>query len=158
MCTLNTKEGIWQKAGKSEENLVGAQTPMADKEDYVNGDLKDLKTCAKKEIARDGLKDDVGKLDLSILDYELIEPLIQVLLVGEKKYHYESWKKDFGMNYKRRFQAAMRRHDWESSKDPLKKNHEDGGVYHLAQVAINALFLLWHSKNEQEKELRYSKK
>jgi len=94
----------------------------------------------------EGTKHDNGKLDWSLLDYDLIEPLIPVLVLGEGRYGYENWKKDFGPNFQRRFRAAMMRHDRASMRDPLAKNPDDGDVYHLAQVAINALFELYHAR------------
>lgn len=94
----------------------------------------------------EGKKFDTGKLDLSLLDYDLIEPLIDVLSLGESRYDYENWKKDFGPNFQRRFRAAMRRHDRASHNRPLAKNEADGNVYHLAQVATNALFELYHAR------------
>lgn len=93
-----------------------------------------------------GKKHDAGKLDLSLLDYELIRPLIEVLALGEARYGYQNWQKDFGPNWQRRFRAAMRRHDAASHGNPLARNSEDGNVYHLAQVAINALFELYHAR------------
>lgn len=97
----------------------------------------------------EGKKFDTDKLDLSLLDYDLIEPLIDVLSLGESRYDYENWKKDFGPNYQRRFRAAMRRHDRSSHNNPLAKNEADGNVYHLAQVAVNALFELYHARKKQ---------
>jgi len=94
----------------------------------------------------EGIKHDSGKLDWSLLDYDLVEPLIPVLMLGESRYGYENWKKDFGPNYQRRFRAAMMRHDRVCMKDPLAINTDDGNVYHLAQVAINALFELYHAR------------
>lgn len=96
-----------------------------------------------------GKKHDRGKLDYSLLDLGLMEPLVPVLELGEQRYGYENWKKDFGPNYERRFRAAMLRHVKECQGKPLAVNDQDGGVYHLAQVAINALFLLYHAKQKE---------
>jgi hypothetical protein len=78
----------------------------------------------------EGLKNDNGKLDWSLLDFDLIEPLIPVLILGESRYGFENWKKDFGPNYRRRFQAARMRHEREARKNSLAINEADGQVYH----------------------------
>jgi len=96
----------------------------------------------------EGTKHDASKLDWSLLDMDLIEPLIPVLILGEQRYTYENWKKDFGPNAQRRFRAAMLRHIQAAGNDPLSINEQDGGVYHYAQIAINALFALYHAKKK----------
>jgi len=94
----------------------------------------------------EGKKFDKGKLDWSLLDFDLVEPLIPVLMLGEDRYGYENWQKDFGPHYSRRFKAARRRHERAAHRDPLAINKDDGNVHHLAQVAINALFELYHAR------------
>jgi len=37
----------------------------------------------------EGTKHDQGKLDWSLLDFDLIEPLIHVLALGEERYTFE---------------------------------------------------------------------
>lgn len=101
----------------------------------------------------EGTKHDKDKLDWSLLDLELIEPLIPVLKLGCERYGFENWKRDFGEDFSRRFQAARMRHHKDAQLNPLAVNEKDGGCYHLAQVAINALFELWHAI-QQEKEDR----
>lgn len=56
----------------------------------------------------------------------------------------------------RRFWDAMMRHLEASQLDPLAVNDEDGGVYHLAQVAFNALHRLRNALEAQEAEPRAS--
>lgn len=103
-------------------------------------------------MINEGKKYDVGKMDWSLLDFDLIEPLIPVLTLGEARYGFENWKKDFGPNTKRRFRAARLRHEKAAHADSLAINEQDGNVYHLAQVAINALFELYHTKKKAEEE------
>lgn len=98
----------------------------------------------------EGKKFDDGKRDWSLLDFELIEPLIPILELGEERYGYENWKKDFGPKWKRRFRAARLRHEQKCQADSLAINEKDGNVYHLAQVAINALFELYHARQKED--------
>lgn len=100
-------------------------------------------------MSEEGLKHDNGKLDWSLLDFELIEPLIPILALGEQRYGYENWKKNF-TNGNRRFRAARLRHEAAAQADSLAINEQDGNVYHLAQVAINALFQLYHARKGEQ--------
>lgn len=94
----------------------------------------------------EGKKFDTGKLDWSLIDMALLEPLIPVFALGEERYGFLNWQKDFGPKYQRRFESAMKRHLKECQYNPLAINEKDGGVYHLAQVAWNALILLHHAQ------------
>lgn len=97
-----------------------------------------------------GLKFDIGKKDWSLLPLEFVEDLVPVFSHG-LKYGYENWRKDFGPEYQRRFIAAMKRHlDEVERHGPLAINTDDGDVYHLAQIAWNALALLYHAKKVQD--------
>ena len=98
----------------------------------------------------EGTKHDIDKLDWSLIDMEMLEPLVPVFMLGEERYGYLNWKKDFGPDSARRFQAARMRHSKECQYSSLAVNEKDGGVYHLAQVAWNALVELNHAiKKEQ---------
>ena len=102
---------------------------------------------------KNGTKFDQGKKDWSLVDLKFIEPLIDVFVCGEKNHGYENWKKEFD-NCERRFFAAMMRHVEKSQKNPLAWNEKDQ-CYHLAQVAWNALFRLYHALEEEKKHAIY---
>lgn len=95
----------------------------------------------------EGKKFDNGKLDYSVLPLSFVKPLVEVFKLGESRYGYENWKKGFDtpdMSEERRFIAAMKRHIEEVEEHgALAINEQDGGVYHAAQIAWNALRLLW---------------
>lgn len=91
----------------------------------------------------DGKKFDQGKLDWSVMPLSFVKHLVPVFMLGEHRYGFENWMKDFD-NEERRFVAAMKRHLEEVEEHgPLAVNEQDGGVYHAAQIAWNALRLLW---------------
>jgi len=99
----------------------------------------------------EGLKFDEQKTDWSLLPLEFVEDMVPVFALGEERYSFENWRKDFGPNYQRRFIAALKRHLNEIEKHgPLATNEKDGGVYHLSQIAWNALCLLYHAKAMRE--------
>ena len=97
----------------------------------------------------EGTKHDNGKLDYSLLPLEFVEDLVPVFALGEERYTFNNWRKDFGPDYERRFLAALKRHlDEVERHGPLAVNEKDGNVYHLAQIAWNALCLLYHAKGK----------
>ena len=97
-----------------------------------------------------GLKNDKEKLDWSVLPLEILEPLVEVFMSGEKKYGYLNWKKDF-KNGDRRFFAANMRHLKEAQYDPLAVDVGETECLHLAQCAWNILIRL-HKAIENEKK------
>jgi len=98
----------------------------------------------------EGTKHDQQKMDWSLLPLEFVEDLVPVFTLGEQRYTYENWRKDFGPDYQRRFIAALKRHlDEVERHGSLAINEKDGDVYHLAQVAWNALTLLYHAKAKE---------
>ena len=88
-------------------------------------------------------KDLEGKKDWSLLPAAELENIIDVYQFGVDKYGRESWKA--GFQYHKIYAAALRHLTafWRGQD----VNMEDGGLYHLAQVAWNALTLLWMLKN-----------
>lgn len=94
-----------------------------------------------------GKKFDKGKLDWSVMPLSFVKPLVPVFKFGEGLYGFENWKSDFNkpdMSEDRRFIAGIKRHLEEVEEHgPLAINEQDGGVYHAAQIAWNALRLLW---------------
>ena len=101
----------------------------------------------------EGQKFDDGKQDWYLLPLELIEPLADVMLIGEKKgYDNFSCMLPF-KDANRRFYNGSMRHKVASQIDPLAMNKEydkDGNYvgecYHLACDAFNSLMRLYHAR------------
>ena len=55
----------------------------------------------------EGTKDDMGKLQWDLIDYDFIEECVKVMQQGMKKYGYENWKKELDP---RRIKNALLRH------------------------------------------------
>jgi len=109
----------------------------------------DYMTGMKASVAREygGLKHDEGKQEYYAMPLEILEPLADVFAFGETKYETYNCLKPFE-NGNRRFYNGQMRHTKASQLDPLARNEDDGNVYHLAQVAFNALMRLYHAKKE----------
>lgn len=103
----------------------------------------------------EGQKFDEGKQDWFLLPLELIQPLADVMIIGEKK-GYGNFS--CLLPYKeanRRFYNGGMRHKVASQLDPLAINKEYdqngnyiGECYHLACDAFNSLMRLYHAKKQ----------
>ena len=88
-----------------------------------------------------GLKYDDGKLRWDLLPLKEIEDIVRVYTEGAKKYEANSWQNlPDGYN---RYKAAMFRHllAFETGHEV----DEETGCLHLAQVAWNAIAMLYYS-------------
>jgi len=97
-----------------------------------------------------GQKHDGGKQRWHALPLVILKPLADVMVEGAKKYQKFNCLEPFD-NWDERFYNSTLRHIEAAQIDPLAINEEDGGVYHLAQVAFNALMRL-HNALREERE------
>lgn len=106
------------------------------------GDKKDV----KPEIGsvKNDFKDD--KLRWDLLPMEEIEDIVRVYHAGAKKYGPNRWQ-DLDNGFER-YRAAMMRHLMEYMKG--ERIDADTGCFHLAQVAWNAIAMLWYDKHNPE--------
>lgn len=104
---------------------------------------------AKEEVKKKDWKNDRldGKLRWELLPLDLIEDLVKVYDKGAQKYEPDSWKQV--ENGYARYKGALLRHLVKSETEDIDDETE---CYHLAQVAWNALTMLWFRKQELRKE------
>jgi hypothetical protein len=96
----------------------------------------------------EGVKFDNNKIQMELLPLRELREVARVLTYGAKKYAPDNWKKV--ANSKERYAGALLRHfteyregntfDHETCPDPLR---------HIAQVACNALFLLYFELQDE---------
>lgn len=95
----------------------------------------------------EGLKFDQEKTPYYLLPLSFVKPLVAVFALGKSRYGYLNWQKNFDtedMTEEQRFESACLRHmEAIQEHGALAINHEDGGVYHAAQLAWDSLRLLW---------------
>lgn len=86
-----------------------------------------------------GRKDDTGKRQWSLIPWDVVEDVVQVLEFGAKKYAPENWKKV--PNARERYFDALMRHvlAWRSGE----QNDPETGLNHLAHAGCCLMFLLW---------------
>lgn len=95
-----------------------------------------------------GIKNDRldGKLRWELLPLKEIEDIVRVYTAGAEKYGSNQWQNlDDGYN---RYKAALFRHLVEYEKG--NEVDKDTGCLHLAQVAWNAIAMLYYSKQKAE--------
>jgi hypothetical protein len=93
----------------------------------------------------EGLKFDEGKLDWFALPLEVLEPLAELMLAGERKgYPTFNCLEPF-QDADRRFWSANMRHAAKCQKDPLAID-EETGCYHEAARAFCSLMRLYHAR------------
>ena len=102
------------------------------------------------DIKQEGIKNDFkdDKLRWDLLPLEEIEDIVKVYHQGAKKYADNSWQ-NLDNGYQR-YKAAMFRHliEYEKGNDI----DEETGCRHLAQVAWNAIAMLYFSKHKEDKK------
>ena len=86
-----------------------------------------------------GTKYDENKLRFDLIIPEFEEAMAKVLTHGAQKYGENNWQKVEGA--KARYIAALQRHLNEYRKGYMYD--PDSGCEHLAQIAVNAMFLHW---------------
>lgn len=101
------------------------------------------------ENSKVGLRFNEGKRKWSLVHYKSLEPMIEVLEFGAKKYTADNWKK--GMD-KKQILECLQRHlaklmDGETH-DPESKLH------HVGHILCNAMFYSYFTQDEQEKTIR----
>ena len=113
-----------------------------------------MKRINQQEGPKQGDKSDSGKQGWHSMPLSVLVPLAAVFEFGKTKYDKFNCLQPFE-NGDERLYNGMMRHVEASQINPLAINEEDGGVYHLAQVAFNALIRLNDALN---KEADYGKK
>lgn len=93
-----------------------------------------------------GCKYDTGKLRWDLLPLDLIEEVVRVYTAGATKYGENNWK-ELENGYDR-YKAAMFRHLLQYEKGVIFDY--DTGCRHLAQVAWNAIAMLYFSLKEEK--------
>jgi len=92
-----------------------------------------------------GRKYDSEKLRWYLLPWDALEEVVRVLTYGAQKYAPNNWKKV--EPFYDRYSAALMRHFKADQVGEICD--EESGLHHMAQVACNALFLLWFSLQEE---------
>jgi hypothetical protein len=103
----------------------------------------------KKPITR-ALRYNGDKLQWSLVDFESIESMVQVLMFGTKKYDRDNWKK--GMPYTQICESLLRHiFAFLSGED----NDPESGLSHIGHMQCNTMFLDYAFKQHKEYDDRF---
>ena len=100
-----------------------------------------------------------GKLKWSLVDYKSLEPMVEVLEFGARKYSKDNWKKGLPAT---EILESLLRHVYEMLDGNVID--EESGQRIIGHIMCNAMFLSYVLKNKPEfddlgkKEIYYSKK
>lgn len=95
-------------------------------------------------MSEEGKKFDTGKQGWYALPLEILQPLADVMIAGEKKYGTFNCLQPFD-EPNRRFWDANMRHAEACQQDPLAID-EETGCYHEACRAFSSLMRIYHCK------------
>ena len=82
------------------------------------------------------LKEDGGKLQLSLIEPQFIKGTAKVLTMGAEKYSAGNWKK---CEDRKRYEDALLRHIYDYLQG--NKCDDESGVSHLYHASCNLMFL-----------------
>lgn len=105
----------------------------------------------RKEGKKNDKKDDKTRWELMPLD--CLEDIARVYTEGAKKYGDNTWQ--YLDNGYERYKGALLRHLYRAENETFD---EETGCRHLAQVAWNAIALLWLSKADGDSQFFYEQK
>ena len=79
-----------------------------------------------------------GKLRWSLISWEALKPMVQVLMFGAEKYEPNNWKK--GLKYST-ISESLQRHLYSFMEG--EDNDPESKLSHLGHILCNAMFLSW---------------
>jgi hypothetical protein len=133
----------------------GTERCIADFQSMDDADMFAMEKSKKERVHMDiilsvGRKDDTGKPRMGLLPFDALGEVAKVLTYGATKYAPDNWKKvPDGID---RYTDAFLRHlaVWRHGEvfDP---ESQDIQIRHIAQVACNALFLVWFELYKEKK-------
>lgn len=109
-----------------------------------------LEEIYETKVDNKGMKFDYGKVKWSLIPWEELEEVVQVLTYGAKKYSDDNWKKVEDLETTA-FNAAMR-HLVAYLKDKTENKisiDKESNLRHLAHATANLLFLMWAERNRK---------
>lgn len=91
----------------------------------------------------EGLRYNEGKRKWSLVHFQSLEPMIEVLEFGAKKYEPDNWKKGFP---KKEVLESMQRHL--AKLFDGEEIDQESGLHHIGHIMCNAMFYSYMLKNE----------
>lgn len=83
-------------------------------------------------------RDNAGKPEWDLVDFEALEPMVRVLEFGAKKYAKDNWKKGGKLSTSAMIMASLLRHTYAILKGELRD--KESGELHIGHIMCNAMF------------------
>lgn len=110
-----------------------------DSSNHIPAKLPDMKTSA--------VKFDDGKVDWSLVPFEALEGMAQVLEFGAKKYDRWNWTTGGGFKWTRILGSCLR-HIFAFMRG--EDNDPESGLSHISHAQCNLLFLAYYIRNKDK--------
>lgn len=96
-------------------------------------------------------KQDLAKVDWSLMPMKTLEEVVQVLMYGANKYSRDNWKKATSKEDIERIYAACQRHlaDYQVGIE----TDTETNLRHLAHATCNLIFLLYLTKGQTNEQV-----
>lgn len=120
---------------------------VSDFNDFINEGLIIIHERKQMNVESTGAKrDNEGKLRWTLLDTTVFADVVRVLEYGAEKYGIDNWKK--GFKWSTIINSTIRHLNafWFKKED----NDPETNLSHMAHVACNVYFMLWHIANKKE--------
>jgi hypothetical protein len=97
--------------------------------------------------AKQAVKFDDGKVDWTLVPFEALEGMVQVLQFGAKKYAAWNWTEGGGFKWTRLVGSCLRHlFAWARGQD----NDPESGLSHIYHAQCNLLFLAYYIGNKEK--------
>lgn len=136
-------------------NYEGAEVPIIERRATSNPDgsyskyepfSTKINLSETTFLDKAAVKNDAGKLDWTLVPFQSLEGMVQVLEFGAKKYAAYNWTKGGGFSWVR-VTASCFRHlfAWLAGQD----NDPESGLNHIYHAQCNLLFLAHYIRNKE---------
>jgi hypothetical protein len=126
--------------------IIGAHRAFDKKRERVLNELKggEMEPIIDYEGNR-AERHNEGKHKWSLIDFQALEPLVEVLMFGEKKYSRDNWKNGMDTN---EILDSMLRHIAERCSG--KMHDDESGLPISGHILANAMFLAYYDLRAKE--------
>lgn len=149
----NLHSGGTIKGHPGPEVIIGGTT-----NDYVDGatvvitpalrkQLDEAVAKATSKIKVEAIKFDDGKVDWTLVPFEALEGMVQVLTFGSKKYAAWNWTTSGGFQWTRVLASCLR-HLFAFMRG--EDNDPESGLSHISHAQCNLLFLAYYVRNKSK--------
>ena len=133
---LNPK--FWVGQAEGVHNLI----PL-----FPNAVITDGIDMSKFAPAKSAIKHDDGKTDWSLVPFEALEGMADVLSFGAKKYASWNWTDGGGFSYTRVLRSCLR-HIFAFMRG--EDNDPESGLSHISHAQCNLLFLAYYIRDKKK--------